>query len=44
MGKNMLVPAIYYNYGVTEATDLHNWRVNAIQIGADYRFSIKSLF
>lgn len=44
MGKNMLVPAIYYNFGITEATSEHKWRVNAIQIGADYRFSIKSPF
>ncbi|MDA3842784.1 MAG: hypothetical protein PF588_00255 [Candidatus Kapabacteria bacterium] len=44
MGKNMLVPVIYYNFGVTEATELHDWRVNAIQIGADFRFSIKSPF
>ena len=44
MGQNMFVPVIYYNFGITEATSEHKWRVNAIQIGADYRFSIKSLF
>lgn len=35
-----LVPAIHYNFGVTNLSSDLDWRVNALQIGADLRFSI----
>ena len=34
-----VVPAIYYNFGVTELTSQEDWRVNALQIGVDVRFA-----
>jgi hypothetical protein len=42
--KMYIVPAVYYNYGITKVTSTENWRVNAVQIGVDIRFAIKSLF
>jgi hypothetical protein len=35
-----VVPSLYYNYGVTNLSSRENWRVNALQMGVDIRFSI----
>ncbi|TAL69847.1 MAG: hypothetical protein EPN82_04290 [Bacteroidetes bacterium] len=35
-----IVPAIYYNYGITKVTSKDNWRVSAIQIGVDVRWAL----
>lgn len=43
-GGMYLVPAIYYNFGVTNLNSDFDWRVNALQIGVDLRFSFVSLF
>ncbi len=43
-GGMFLVPAVYYNFGVTNLASDFNWRVNALQIGADLRFSIDRIF
>ncbi len=34
----ILVPAVYYNFGLTKMTTTDNWSVSALQIGADLRF------
>jgi hypothetical protein len=38
--KMYIVPALYYNIGITKVTSLENWRVNAIQLGVDVRFAL----
>jgi hypothetical protein len=40
IGRLLLVPCMYYNFGVTEVSPANNLRVNALQIGADLRFAI----
>jgi hypothetical protein len=40
MGRWYLVPHVFYNFGITELSGAEDWRVNAIQIGADLRFSL----
>lgn len=35
-----IVPSLYYNFGVTNLSSRENWRVNALQMGVDVRFSI----
>jgi|LJSS01.1.fsa_nt_gb hypothetical protein len=32
-----VIPGIYYNFGITKVTSRENWRVNALQIGVDFR-------
>ena len=36
----LLVPAIYYNFGLTKINSDANWSVSAIQIGADLRMAL----
>ncbi|MCS6965528.1 MAG: hypothetical protein NZ473_01995 [Candidatus Kapabacteria bacterium] len=36
-GRWRLIPGIYYNFGVTKVTSRENWRVNALQMGVDFR-------
>lgn len=33
----ILVPAVYYNFGLTKVTTTDNWSISALQIGADLR-------
>jgi hypothetical protein len=35
-----VVPAVYYNYGITKLTSMENWYVHALQMGVDIRFSL----
>jgi len=39
-GKMYIVPALYYNFGVTNLSSRENWRVNALQMGVDIRFAL----
>ncbi|MFM8840433.1 MAG: hypothetical protein ACKOFB_04970 [bacterium] len=39
-GNLLFVPAIYYNFGLTNISTSNSSRVSAIQIGADLRFSL----
>ncbi|HRP01809.1 MAG TPA: hypothetical protein PLE30_04085 [Candidatus Kapabacteria bacterium] len=39
-GKMYIVPAMYYNFGVTNLSSRENWRVNALQVGVDIRFAL----
>lgn len=39
-GNLLLVPAIYYNLGLTKISTTNNSSVSAIQIGADLRFTL----
>jgi hypothetical protein len=39
-GNLLLVPAVYYNFGLTKISTSNNSSVSAIQIGADLRFSL----
>jgi len=39
-GGFYVVPAAYYNFGITDLTSAEDWRVDAIQIGVDIRFGI----
>lgn len=43
-GGMYIVPSIHYNFGVTNLNSDFDWRVNALQIGVDLRFSFISLF
>lgn len=43
-GGMYIVPAVFYNFGVTNLNSDFDWRVNALQIGVDLRFSFVSLF
>lgn len=38
--KMYLVPAVYYNFGITNLQNEFDWRVNALQIGLDLRFAL----
>lgn len=40
MGRLLLVPCIYYNFGITEVSASNNLRVNALQTGIDLRFAL----
>lgn len=33
----ILVPAVYYNFGLTKVNTIDNWSISALQIGADLR-------
>lgn len=35
-----VVPAAYYNFGVTNLTSAEDWRANAFQVGVDIRFAL----
>ncbi len=40
LGENyFIVPAIYYNYGVTKVKADEDWRINAFQFGVDLRYA-----
>ncbi len=39
--KWFIVPAIYYNLGITKVTSAENWRINALQLGVDIRYALK---
>ncbi len=39
-GKTYIVPAIYYNFGITNLSSRENWRVNSLQMGVDIRFAL----
>lgn len=40
LGRMYVVPSASYNFGVTNLVSDQDWRVNAIQMGVDVRFSI----
>ncbi|NQW29247.1 MAG: hypothetical protein HQ472_01880 [Ignavibacteria bacterium] len=40
VGRLLLVPCIYYNFGITEVSANDNLRVNALQMGVDLRFAL----
>jgi hypothetical protein len=40
-GKLTIVPAMYYNFGVTNLSSQESWRVNALQVGVDLRWAVK---
>jgi hypothetical protein len=40
IGRLLLVPCIYYNFGITEVSPSANLRINALQAGVDLRFAI----
>lgn len=35
-----IIPGVFYNLGLTNATDAESWKVNALQIGVDIRFAL----
>ncbi len=37
LGRWRVLPGIFYNFGVTKVTGRENWRVNALQMGVDFR-------
>jgi len=39
-GRILLVPCVYYNFGITEVSPSANLRVNALQAGIDIRFAL----
>jgi hypothetical protein len=39
-GRTYIVPAIYYNFGITNLSSRENWRVNSLQMGVDIRFAL----
>lgn len=40
IGKLLLVPCVYYNFGITEVSPSANLRINALQVGFDLRFAL----
>lgn len=40
MGRFYLVPHIFYNLGITNLSGKEDWRVSALQMGVDLRFSL----
>ncbi|MCU0330443.1 MAG: hypothetical protein MUC47_05625 [Candidatus Kapabacteria bacterium] len=40
VGRLLLVPCVYYNFGITEVSPANNLRINALQMGVDLRFAI----
>lgn len=43
-GGMYIVPAAYYNLGVTNLSSEFDWRVNALQVGFDLRFAVDNIF
>lgn len=39
-GRYYIVPAIYYNLGLTNLSSDESWKVNALQAGVDVRFAL----
>lgn len=37
VGRWRVLPGIFYNFGITKVTSRENWRVNALQMGVDFR-------
>ncbi len=37
LGRWRVLPGIFYNFGITKVTSRENWRVNALQMGVDFR-------
>ncbi len=35
-----IIPGLFYNIGITKVTKSDDWRVNAVQIGVDIRYSL----
>lgn len=35
-----IIPGLFYNIGITKVTKTDDWRINALQIGVDIRYSI----
>lgn len=42
-GGLYIVPSLFYNFGVTNLSSEFDWRVNALQLGVDFRFSMDRL-
>ncbi|MBC8125072.1 MAG: hypothetical protein H7X70_05010 [Candidatus Kapabacteria bacterium] len=40
IGRLLLVPCVYYNFGITEVSASDNLRINALQAGFDLRFAL----
>lgn len=40
VGRVLVVPCAYYNFGITKLSDADNLRVNALQVGVDIRFAL----
>lgn len=40
IGRLLLVPSLYYNFGITEVSPSDNLRINALQAGVDLRFAL----
>jgi len=40
IGRVLLVPHAFYNYGITEVSSDDNLRINALQFGVDLRFAL----
>lgn len=40
IGRVLLVPHLFYNFGITEVSPSANLRINALQAGVDLRFAI----
>lgn len=40
VGRILVVPCAYYNFGITKLSDADNIRVNALQVGVDIRFAL----
>ena len=40
IGRVVLVPCAYYNFGITKLSATNNLRVNALQVGVDLRFAL----
>ncbi len=40
LGRLLLVPCVYYNFGITEVSPSANLRINSLQAGVDLRFAI----
>lgn len=40
IGRLLLVPCVYYNFGITEVSPSDNLRINALQVGFDLRFAL----
>lgn len=39
-GKWVVVPGFFYNFGVTNLSSAENWRVDALQMGVDFRYAL----
>lgn len=38
--KMIVIPVVFYDFGITKLTSAENWRVNAFQAGVDIRFAL----